>query len=245
MKTIVLSVLLLLVCSLSATAQDDAPEVVDSSWQWYVAPYVWVPQVEGVLKVENIETGISTDFFSPANSVGMSFNFQGYRLNWGLLLDLTYLDYTVDNTSQSVSSYKGQSFTTEFALIRLLGGESVHWRGLLGGRWTYLDRSVNTTDGGVNESRGGWIDPFIGVGLTMPLAERHHIRARGDIGGFGIGSKLAWQLMAYYQYWISRKVTILAGYRYLDIDYDKGEGRDQLIYDIRTHGPALALSIAL
>ena len=245
MRTIGTLVFLILACGLSTMAQDEAAETVDSSWQWYVAPYIWVPQVNGTLKFEGITNDISTSFFDPSNSIGMSFNFQGYRLNWGLLLDITYLDYTVGETSPSVSSYKGQTFTTEFALVRVLGGESISWRALLGGRWTYLDRSVNTTDGGVNESRGGWIDPFVGAAMTMPLAERHRLRARGDIGGFGISSDFAWQLMAFYEYSISRKITILGGYRLLDIDYDKGEGRDQVIYDIQTHGPAIALTIAL
>ena len=245
MKTIGISIFLILACALSTMAQDEAAETVDSSWQWYIAPYIWVPQVNGTLKFDGITTEVNTSFFDPSNSIGMSFNFQGYRLNWGLLLDITYLDYTVSETSEAVSTFKGQSFTTEFGLIRVLGGDGVSWRALLGGRWTYLDRSVDKTDGTINESRGGWIDPFVGAAMIMPLAERHHLRARGDIGGFGISSDFAWQLMAFYQYSISRKVTLLGGYRFLDIDYDKGEGQDQLIYDMRTHGPAVALTIAL
>ena len=41
-----------------------------------------------------------------------------------------------------------------------------------------------------------WIDPFVGVHFMAPLAERWWFGARGDVGGFGVGSDLAWQAYA-------------------------------------------------
>jgi hypothetical protein len=37
---------------------------------------------------------------------------------------------------------------------------------------------------------------------------------------------------------VSRKVTLVAGYRVLDIDYDEGSGTSRFVYDVLSHGPA-------
>ena len=62
---------------------------------------------------------------------------------------------------------------------------------------------------------------------------------RGDIGGFGIGSDLAWQLATHLGVQVTDWLTILAGYRWLDIDYEDTEGTP-FVYDIQTSGAQAA-----
>jgi hypothetical protein len=55
---------------------------------------------------------------------------------------------------------------------------------------------------------------------------------------------LTWNLVATLQYQMSPKVTLAAGYRVLDIDYDHGSGTDRFVYDVLTHGPVLGIASA-
>ena len=62
---------------------------------------------------------------------------------------------------------------------------------------------------------------------------------RGEIGGFGIGSDLAWQLHAIGGFRVSKLFQVAAGYRAISIDYTSGSGQDTFKYDIVTFGPEL------
>jgi opacity protein-like surface antigen len=89
-----------------------------------------------------------------------------------------------------------------------------------------------------------WVDPIIGVRLTTGLTEKLSLRVRGDIGGFGIGSAsdLVWNVVAVLGYQVSRRITLAAGYRILDVDYDKGSGLRLFEYDVTTSGPVVGLA---
>ena len=59
--------------------------------------------------------------------------------------------------------------------------------------------------------------------------------AYGDIGGFGVGSHLTWQLLGGVQYDVSSRWSLSAGWRHLDINYDhKG-----FVFDAAMDGPIL------
>jgi AhpD family alkylhydroperoxidase len=64
---------------------------------------------------------------------------------------------------------------------------------------------------------------------------------RGDVGGFGIGSDLTWNLVGTFQYYLSRAVSLDVGYRAFDIDYDQGSGATLFKFDVLMHGPRLGV----
>jgi hypothetical protein len=88
----------------------------------------------------------------------------------------------------------------------------------------------------------GWYDPIVGSRLWLPLSGKLSCLARGDIGGFGVGSDLTWQLGAYLRYATSKSSSLLLGYRYLDIDYEDGAGASRFVYNVTIQGPALGFS---
>jgi len=94
-----------------------------------------------------------------------------------------------------------------------------------------------------NDSKGdSWIDPIVGSRMWLPLSESFTFIGRADIGGFGVGSDLTWQLGAYFQWQSSGSVSIIAGYRYLVMDYEDGKGAKRFAYDMTLQGPVLGLS---
>ena len=85
-----------------------------------------------------------------------------------------------------------------------------------------------------------WIDPIIGLRLRHQIGPGDEFQLRGDIGGFGVGSKFSWQLAGGYSHdmkigdWT---ITNTVGYRALSVDYSNGTGSGQKGMDAVIHGP--------
>ena len=86
-----------------------------------------------------------------------------------------------------------------------------------------------------------WIDPVIIARLSETIHDTWQFQFRGDIGGFGIGSDLTWQVQAYVGYRFSKLFQMTLGYRIIAMDYDKGTGAARFRYDMNTSGPLLKL----
>jgi hypothetical protein len=82
-----------------------------------------------------------------------------------------------------------------------------------------------------------WVDPLVGLRLDVPMGEKWMFVGRGDVGGFGVGSDLAWQATAHFDWRISKHCGATFGYIALDMDYEDGEGSDFFRYDILAAGP--------
>ncbi len=67
-----------------------------------------------------------------------------------------------------------------------------------------------------------WVDPTIGMRVRHDIAPGQEFQFRGDIGGFGAGSKFAWEAYGGYSYDFNiagRTITGTLGYRALAVDY--------------------------
>jgi hypothetical protein len=71
-----------------------------------------------------------------------------------------------------------------------------------------------------------------GVRGRYNFTDRFYIVGRADIGGFGVGSDLAWQLYGALGWHLTPHTTVELGYRYLYMDYTRGG----FVYDLATHG---------
>lgn len=84
-----------------------------------------------------------------------------------------------------------------------------------------------------------WWDPFIGLRARYNFTDRFYAAARGDIGGFGVGSDLTWQADAALGCQLTQRVFAEVGYRALSIDYDQ----DGLLFDVIMHGAQVTMGI--
>ena len=122
---------------------------------------------------------------------------------------------------------------------------------MLGGvRYTKLEPDVTTAPippavlppgqkRGLSED---WYDPIVGVRYLYDFGNKWMISARGDIGGFGVGSDFTWNVLALVHFQPWKYAAIIAGYRVLDQDYEDGSGANRFAYDMRLKGPVLALN---
>ena len=92
------------------------------------------------------------------------------------------------------------------------------------------------------QMKAGQIPRRRGVRVRIDLTEKLLFNLRGDIGGFGISSEFTWNVITIFGYNISQKTTMWAGYRFLGVDYEEGEGPSLNKFDVTMSGPLLGLS---
>ncbi len=91
-----------------------------------------------------------------------------------------------------------------------------------------------------------WVDPVVGVRLRHQLAPRQEIVARGDVGGFGLGSQFSSQAVVVYSYaWTldgGQHLAALLGYRALSVNYASSAGPDAVGINETLYGPIVGVS---
>lgn len=91
-----------------------------------------------------------------------------------------------------------------------------------------------------------WVDPLVGLRLRRQFSPSEEFQMRGDIGGFGAGSKFSWQFYGGYNRdfeFNGMKLTSSVGYRVLSIDYVEGWGNQKRGLDAILHGPVSGISL--
>ena len=83
-----------------------------------------------------------------------------------------------------------------------------------------------------------WTDPVLGLRAFAPFNEKFSAQAQADIGGFGAGADATWSLLATLNYAFTDHLSVSAGYKVLDVDYDhRGH-----VFDTRLQGPAFGMT---
>lgn len=198
-----------------------------------IVPYVWATTMNGNLTINGEHRYINftfSDFFKFSN-LGLNGHIELRKSRWAFMFDYNYVDLIKDQTY------------TELVLSELTLGYKIigDLELLLGGR--YFKSAVEYRDQEpIIKGKESWIDPIIGGRLNVDLTRALVFTARADIGGFGIGSDFAWNIMAGVGYRLSN-ITFLAAYRIWYAKYENGTGDSLFIYDLTTSGPGLAMVI--
>jgi hypothetical protein len=235
--------------SLPALAQNAS----DGQWHYLVQPYAMFPNMKGETGIANVPTipvdEDPQDIFDHLQ-MGAMLYLEARNDGWTFSSDLLYMDLGSDVGGGSlITSYTGEVDVSqvgwELAALRRV----TPWFELgIGLTYNQVDVDVDVnffTPGGSTDFNTGleenWIDPTIVMRGTWPINDKWFVQARGNVGGFGVGSDLMWQVMADIGYRPSEKWSFAFGYRVIDIDYDKGSGLDRFVYDMQTFGPQLKL----
>jgi hypothetical protein len=132
---------------------------------------------------------------------------------------------------------------------------------IAGARYWYqqVDLSFNLTAGlniadlvvgsrGLAIAKSGsvnWVDPLFGARARFEIAPGQNIFVRGDVGGFGVGSKYSWQAIGGYSFDFAEKNGItysgLIGFRALYVDYTQGVAQNRYAYKVLQVGPAIGI----
>lgn len=121
---------------------------------------------------------------------------------------------------------------------RLIDGEYLKGDVNLGVRYWHLGQRFKLNPPGIDASASqNWADFVTGGRVQVPLGmqEKASVEAGGDVGGWGLAADLDYQLFAGLNYKTGKRWKLLAGYRYMLIDYRRNGG----VYNVVTSGPVV------
>src|SRR2546430_9508299 len=84
-----------------------------------------------------------------------------------------------------------------------------------------------------------WFDPYVGLRGRYNFNKTFYTAVRGEIGGFGVGADLMWEVEAVVGVNLTRNIFTEIGYRALGADYEN----DGLLFDAVLHGPQITTGI--
>jgi hypothetical protein len=207
--------------------------------------------LDGTVAAGPVETDIeksASDIFDALEFGGMG----SYRYQtdvWSLQVDAIYADLSGEREGDRGAA-RGR-VELEEAMIELDFGYRVNDAVEIIGGARYWDYDaevtvVGTGSQGISLQNGAskdWVDPLIGMRLNVPLGQHWSFVARGDVGGFGVGSDFAWHATAFFNWRVNNSVGLLFGYRAFDVEFDDSDGPADLHLDLLQSGPGVGVAI--
>lgn len=225
-------------------------------WEFQLTPYLWLPHVEGDSTVSGQKEKIDFDIGDVLDmlTIGLSGRSEAWKGDWGIMLDASYLrledeirtpgpDIDVDIQDANVDLLVAYEVLNIPLTDSGRKGPVLIFHPGAGLRYHYLKQEIDLrgmTSKTLGKSKD-WVEMVLAWRIILALTDRVGIVARGDVGGFGVGSApdLNWSVMGGLGYRLSRSWTLKAGYRYWSLDYSNGSGTNKFALDADFHGPWL------
>jgi hypothetical protein len=227
-------------CSITTAFTQDAPA---KKWHYLGDLYMMFPNMKGDIAVASLpEVKVNADEADILGNLkfGGMFYLEATNDDWAISSDFIYMK--LNQGLQTTNLIKSGSVTMEELAWEVDGLKRIApwFEAGLGGRLVSLNTGIDAT-GVLNEVHKGsasktWFDPVMIMRTQGAINEKWLMQFRGDVGGFGVGSDFSWQIQANAGYRFSKLFQATLGYRYIGIDYDKGEGAERFLYNIDTFG---------
>ena len=197
-----------------------------SDFHFSISPYLWFPGVHGSVGAHDTAISIHAsagDLLSHFRFGLMGLADMSYKrivipvdFVWVRLGD----DKAIPDTND-VANLKGQEFIlTPKIGYRLIDNKMIKVDGLAGFRYWHYGQQVSFTSGTDNfSSSQNWVDPLVGARFLVNLSPKVVVSIAGDVGGWGAGSQLDYQIGGLLGYRLKPGLILQAGYRYLYVDY--------------------------
>jgi hypothetical protein len=204
---------------------------------------------DGTLKIRNQTAPVSasfSDIFDRLN-IGFMGAFDARKGRWGILLDTIYLNLSAKNTLGQTSiqtrSDNKLFFLDPEAYFRVVKHPRGSVDALVGLRYWHSGNTLTITGPAstVKFQKGrDWVDPILGGRFRFNLTRNLFTTFKGDVGGFGAGSQLTYQIFAGGGVGFKdNKFALIAGYRRIYVDL----GNTGLLHDYAINGLALGFGI--
>lgn len=217
-------------------------------WQFQFTPYFWIAGIDGragigALTVD-VDAGITDD------DVDLNFGFMGTfearKNRFVILTDLQYSNLGTDRAtpgplfSDADADFKTFILDPEVGYRIAQNPAKGRFLDVLGGiRYWHLRTDLAFTPGilpGVSVTASkNWVDAVGGVRGRMHLTPKLFLTGKADAGGGG--SQFTWQLFGGVGIQVSPRVSLIAGYRHIDVDYN----RDGFLFDAGVGGPIMGV----
>ncbi|MGI9531092.1 hypothetical protein [Lutimonas sp.] len=236
----------------SSIAQEDQKQ--EKSWNFTAAPYLIFPSMNGDVGLGNQLVNVDAnpgDIFENLDG-GFMFFIEASKDKWIINVDFLFMNLGAKGTTPLLQrdarvdlQQLGLTFNGMYQLNNWLSAgigfrvnsinQSFNIQALAGPgpgeiELPEIDRSLSNT----------WVDPLlVARAMTRFNDSSWRLGMIADIGGFGIGSDLAWQVNPFVGYQFSKLFEIDLAYRWLAMDYNTGKGQDYFLYNMVISGPEI------
>jgi hypothetical protein len=219
-------------------AQDQAPAAPkpSSASDWHIdsTGYLWLAGVHGDLNAFDYNVGFKAspgDLLSHVD-IGLM-EMVGVRYK-RLVLTSDFIWITLSDTKGRVldrlpnAPFLSAEVKTRPVIFtqkvgyRLVDNKKIKIDGLAGFRFWHLGTTLTLTPspfGNNPYTSRNWTDPLIGGRIQIPLSPKIVATIAGDVGGWGAGSQLEYQVVGDLAYRIKPKMALDLAWRYLSLDY--------------------------
>jgi hypothetical protein len=226
----------------------------DDLWRFTIAPYLWLPSVSSTVSVDDVPLDFDADTNTSDLFVKLDFALlvagEVRKGEFGLFYDVQALKLSDDGATSGPAgrdydadiSFGDTTLALEFRVIE----EPTSALDLFAGaRMYYADVDVDVGPGAVlpGFSAGQdetWVDPVIGIKTRYRFNRHWGLFGYGDIGGFGVSSKLTYPLMGTLVYEFNEHIALHAGYRVFAVDFENGGFQ----FDATMYGPLIGLAFS-
>jgi len=242
---------------LTAGPVDSSKEVTttqapaENPWRFSLTPYGWMTGINGTISAGDRSADIDIAFKDVLKHLDMGVMMAaevGYK-RWSVMGDFIYA-----RLSDDIDPPRGVAFSSTHEVLKeIIGTITLNYR-VVDSKTTFLDvfagariYSLDTQlvfrprlAQGVNVSASQtWTDPIIGLRGRYYFSRAWFLNLYGDVGGFGAGSDISWQVLGGVGVQAARWCDVELGYRALGFDYEPGRVKQ----DIVTHGPIIGAII--
>ncbi len=223
-----------------------AAEPLSNDWKFSGSVYLWMAGIGG----ETSSGGdIDIDFGDIIEN--LDFTFMGTiganKGKWGFLADVIYMDLsTNDDVSLGrILTISDMSLTawivTPMVTYRVVQSKQVSLDLLAGARYLHLESELKfNVLPNLSDSIDVW-NGIVGVKGKVDLDKNWYVPFHFDVGTGE--TDLTWQAFAGVGYRFS-KFDFVAGYRYLEWDFDDGDEGSAVFNDLNLSGPIIGIKFA-
>ena len=228
------------------------PPASDDQWHFQFAPYLWVVGVSGRAGIGTLTTQVDSGLGD--SNVHLNFAFMGSlearRKKFAVVTDLLYANLGTERPtpgplfSNATADFKAFMLDPEVAYRITANPDKGTFVDVLGGiRYWHLRADLGF-DAALLSARAAtgtkaWADGVIGMRGRAAISRKVFVLGKADPGGGG--SKFTYQLFGGVGFKVCDRGSLIGGYRYLRVNYDK----NNFLFDGSLSGPIVGVSFRL
>jgi hypothetical protein len=223
----------------------------DGGWHLSLSPYLWFAGAHGTAGALGRDVSIHAspgDLLSHLD-IGVTGAAEARYNRFLLAGDMIWVRISDSKAlpfrglgAVSANATVGQFVWTSNLGYRVIDHKKIKADASVGVRYWHLGQKLNFNPSilglNINTSQN-WADIVVGGRVQLPVGKKTVINLLGDVGGWNATAKLDYQFAALLGYKICPKWTLLAGYRYLFVDY---RPTNLSIYSMVTSGALLGFT---
>jgi hypothetical protein len=232
----------------SSSASGSSGAAEDGGWHLALSPYLWFAGAHGTVGALGHDLSMHA---SPGDllshfDIGLMGAAEARHKRFLLTGDMIWIRLSDSHAlpfpglgAVSADVRVGQFIWTSKIAFRVIDHKKFKADANVGVRYWHLGQklSFNPTVLGLNfNGSQSWADIVVGGRVQLPVGKKTVIDLLGDVGGWNATAKLDYQFAALLSYKICPKWNLVAGYRYMFVDY---RPNNLSVYNVVTSGAVL------